>query len=89
MIASHLEPEILLIDEVLAVADADFQKVCVAKLRALSQAGRTILLVSHDLDLLAQTCTRAMWLERGGLVEDGAFAQVAAWYQSRVATSGP
>ena len=87
-IAAHLEPDILLMDEVLAVADADFQRVCVAKIRALAQAGRTILLVSHDLDLLAQTCPRALWLERGGLVEDGAFAQVAAGYQSRVAVGG-
>jgi lipopolysaccharide transport system ATP-binding protein len=87
-IVAHLEPEVLLLDEVLAVADANFQKVCIAKLRALTQAGRTILLVSHDLDLLTQTCTRALWLEQGGLVEDGAFAQVAAAYRSRVAVGG-
>ena len=87
-IAAYLEPEILLMDEVLAVADAEFQKVCVAKLRELAQAGRTILLVSHDLDLLEQTCTRAMWLERGCLVEDGAYARVSAAYKSRVAAGG-
>jgi lipopolysaccharide transport system ATP-binding protein len=83
-ISAHLEPDILLMDEVLAVADADFQQMCVAKLKALAQEGRTIMLASHDLDLLAQICTRALWLERGNLVEDGAFAQVASQYQTQI-----
>ncbi len=85
-IAAQLEPEILLMDEVLAVADEDFIRVCVQKLRELKNEGRTILLASHDISLLTQVCTRALWLERGRVVGDGAMDEIAAKYHIRAAT---
>jgi ABC-type polysaccharide/polyol phosphate transport system ATPase subunit len=83
-IAAQLEPEILLMDEVLAVADEDFIRVCIRRLEELKREGRTIILASHDLSLLAQVCTRALWLERGELVGDGAIEEIAARYHARV-----
>lgn len=81
-VAAQLEPEILLMDEVLAVADEDFIRVCVEKLGELKRDGRTILLASHDLSLLSQVCTRALWLERGAIVADGPVAQIAEQYHA-------
>lgn len=85
-VAAQLEPEILLMDEVLAVADEDFIRVCIEKLRELKNEGRTILLASHDLSLLSQVCTRALWLERGRIVGDGAINEIAEKYHAHVKT---
>lgn len=79
-VAAQLEPEILLMDEVLAVADEDFIQVCVARLRELKAEGRTIVLASHDLSLLEQVCDRALWLESGRLAGDGPIETVAQEY---------
>ncbi len=87
-IAAQLEPEILLMDEVLAVADQDFIRECVDQLAALKRQGRTILLASHDLALLSQVCTRALWLERGRLNADGAIADVAEKYHAHALVQG-
>lgn len=81
-VAAQLEPEILLMDEVLAVADEDFIRVCVEKLGELKRDGRTILLASHDLSLLSQVCTRALWLERGALIADGPVNEIAEQYHA-------
>lgn len=70
-VAAHLEPEILLVDEVLAVGDAEFQKKCLAKMHQVSRSGRTILFVSHNLAALRHVCSRALLIEQGRLVEDG------------------
>jgi lipopolysaccharide transport system ATP-binding protein len=67
-IAAHLEPEILIVDEVLAVGDADFQKKCLGKIREVATGGRTVLFVSHNMQALSTLCTRGMFL-RGGLLE--------------------
>jgi ABC-type polysaccharide/polyol phosphate transport system ATPase subunit len=67
-------------DEVLAVADEDFVRVCIAKLGELKREGRTILLASHDLALLSQVCDRALWLESGELVRDGSMHDLAVEY---------
>src|SRR5262249_28756185 len=65
-IAAHLEPEILIVDEVLAVGDAEFQKKCLGKMRDVSsQGGRTVLFVSHNLGIINQLCSRGIWLDRG------------------------
>jgi lipopolysaccharide transport system ATP-binding protein len=64
-VAAHLENEILLLDEVLAVGDSSFQRTCLEKIRSLARDGRTIVLVSHDLDMLAATCDRLLVLEAG------------------------
>jgi len=69
-VAAHLEPEILIIDEVLAVGDADFQEKCLGKMRDVSRAGRTVLFVSHNLNAVRQLCSRVLWLDKGILKED-------------------
>lgn len=67
-VAAHLESEILAVDEVLAVGDADFQAKCLAKMRQVAQDGRTVLLVSHQLATVRELCTSAIYLDRGRLV---------------------
>ncbi len=64
-VASHLEPDIMIIDEVLAVGDADFQKKCMDRMEYIRNSGRTILFVSHNMDSVAGLCDRVMWLNRG------------------------
>ena len=63
-VAAHLEPEILLVDEVLAVGDAEFQRRCLGRMEDLSQSGRTVVFVSHQMQAVAQLCDRAIWLDR-------------------------
>ncbi len=70
-VAVHLRPDILLIDEILAVGDASFQQKCFQHLNSLRRQGRTIVLVSHDLESVARFCERAIWLDRGHLRADG------------------
>lgn len=82
-IAIQMKPEILLMDEVLAVADEEFVTVCLRKLADLKRAGRTILLASHDMTLLGKVCTRALWFEHGRLIGDGSMAEIAARYHAR------
>lgn len=79
-VAAHLEPEILLIDEVLAVGDAEFQKKCIGKMRGIGESGRTILFVSHSMPTIARLCERAVLLEHGSVVEDGPADRVIARY---------
>lgn len=69
-VAAHLEPEILIVDEVLAVGDAEFQKKCLGKMNEVSREGRTILFVSHNMSAVDQLCNRVIWLDRGKIVED-------------------
>ncbi len=70
-VAAHLEPEILLVDEVLAVGDATFQAKCLGKIGEVSRSGRTVFLVSHNAAAIESLCTRGVLLERGRLVFDG------------------
>jgi lipopolysaccharide transport system ATP-binding protein len=67
-VAAHLEPEILIVDEVLAVGDAEFQSKCMGKMKSVSKSGRTILFVSHNLQAVRTLCERVMLLEKGRLV---------------------
>lgn len=69
-VAAHLEPEILLVDEVLAVGDAEFQKKCLGKMKDVSKGGRTILFVSHNMSAIRNLCTRVIALERGAVSMD-------------------
>lgn len=69
-VAAHLEPEIMIIDEVLAVGDVDFQNKCLGKMRDVASAGRTVLFVSHNMNAVMQLCSRIVWLERGQLKAD-------------------
>lgn len=70
-VAAHLEPEILIVDEVLAVGDAAFQKKCLGKMSEVARAGRTVLFVSHNMHAVSVLCTRGLVLKRGRLVYDG------------------
>ena len=80
-VAAHLEPEILLVDEVLAVGDTEFQAKCLGKMEEVSQGqGRTILFVSHNLDAVRALCTRCLLLESGRLVQDGPVQQIISRY---------
>jgi lipopolysaccharide transport system ATP-binding protein len=89
-IAAHLDPEILILDEVLAVGDASFQKKCLGKMDAVTRDGRTVLLVSHNMPMVAQLCERAILLQHGRLAAMGPAASVVADYLSSVnAAPGP
>src|SRR5438876_5014189 len=71
-VAAHLEPEILVVDEVLAVGDAEFQRKCLGKMDEVSRReGRTVLFVSHNMGVITSLCPRAIWLEEGSIREDG------------------
>lgn len=70
-VAAHLEPEILLVDEVLAVGDAQFQKKCLGKMEDVAQAGRTVFLVSHNMTAVSALCRRVLYLRNGALALDG------------------
>ncbi len=79
-VAAHLEPEILLVDEVLAVGDAEFQKRCLGKMESLGQSGRTVLFVSHNMPVAARLCPRLILLDHGHLIADGPTEDVIAQY---------
>jgi lipopolysaccharide transport system ATP-binding protein len=79
-VAAHLEPEILIVDEVLAVGDAEFQKKCLDKMDDVRQTGRTILFVSHNMQAITRLCTRCLLLENGKLRMDGNPERVAGAY---------
>src|SRR5204863_2227017 len=80
-VAAHLQPEILIVDEVLAVGDAEFQKKCLGKMREVSSGeGRTVLFVSHNMAAVTALCKRAILLERGRLVADGESGAVVEKY---------
>jgi lipopolysaccharide transport system ATP-binding protein len=70
-VAANLEPEILLIDEVLSVGDLEFQKKCLGKMGKVAEAGRTVLFVSHQMNQIRRLCQRALWVEAGGIRADG------------------
>lgn len=81
-VAAHLEPEILLVDEVLAVGDINFQKKCLGKMGDVARAGRTIILVSHQLTPIRQLCSRVIWLDAGKVRECGPTATVVNVYEA-------
>ena len=79
-VAAHLDPEILLVDEVLAVGDAAFQKKCLGKMGDVSRQGRTIVFVSHNMTALRKLCGRAVWLDGGQVIETGDAGDVIDHY---------
>lgn len=84
-VAAHLEPEILIVDEVLAVGDAAFQKKCLGRMENLAQSGRTVLFVSHNMDAVRSLCGRAILLEEGKIEADGDVDNVVEEYFQRFA----
>ena len=88
-VAAHLEPDILVVDEILAVGDAAFQRRCLGRMDEAHAQGRTVVFVSHDLDALLRLCPRALWISEGRLVADGPARQVAdAYLQSTLPPPG-
>ncbi|MEE8341072.1 MAG: ABC transporter ATP-binding protein [Candidatus Neomarinimicrobiota bacterium] len=83
-VAAHLDPEILIIDEVLAVGDAAFQKKCLGKMNETANAGRTVLFVSHNMHTIQSLCTRAILLDNGKLIKDGKTNEVVSSYLTPV-----
>ncbi len=81
-VAAHLEPEILIVDEVLAVGDVRFQKKCLNKMQDVGQDGRTVLFVSHSMSAITRLCQRAILLDQGTVVADGPAHTVAGAYLS-------
>ena len=79
-VAAHLEPEVLIVDEVLAVGDADFQKRCLGKMHEVSRGGRTVLFVSHNMAAIQALCQRAIWLDGGRVAADGVTAETIRGY---------
>jgi ABC-type polysaccharide/polyol phosphate transport system ATPase subunit len=81
-VAAHLEPDVIIVDEVLAVGDIEFQRRCLGKMSELTGSGRTVLFVSHDVGALGRLCSRAIWLEAGRIVSDGETKAVLREYLS-------
>ncbi len=79
-VAAYLEPKILLVDEVLAVGDVEFQKKCVQRLNNLGQNGQTVLFVSHNMPAVARICRQGIWIDGGKLAREGPIGEVSAAY---------
>jgi lipopolysaccharide transport system ATP-binding protein len=79
-VAAHLEPEILIVDEVLAVGDAEFQKKCLNKMEDTGQSGRTVIFVSHNMEAVTRLCERTLLLEEGRIIEDGPSGKIVSKY---------
>jgi lipopolysaccharide transport system ATP-binding protein len=86
-VAAHLEPEVLVVDEVLAVGDAEFQRKCLGKMGEVSGEGRTVILVSHNMSAISSLSTRCMWLDGGRIREVGPSSEVVPAYLSEGHTS--
>lgn len=86
-VAAHLDPEILLIDEVLAVGDVEFQKKCLNRIGEVSKSGRTVLFVSHNLDVIRNICSKAIYLEKGKTVSLGDTDKVVSQYLKNLSDS--
>lgn len=88
-VAAFLEPEILLVDEVLSVGDAEFQRRCLGKMGDVAKEGRTVLLVSHNMGAISQLCPRSIWIDRGGVRRVGDTASTVAAYLDESDAGGP
>ena len=86
-VASHLQPEILLVDEVLAVGDAAFQKKCLGRMEDVAKEGRTVLFVSHNMVAVQSLCERVVWLDQGKVMENGTAAAVVSHYLNKSSDS--
>jgi ABC-type polysaccharide/polyol phosphate transport system ATPase subunit len=88
-VAAHVEPDIVAVDEVLAVGDAEFQRRCLGKMSEFAREGRTVFFVSHDLGAIAQMCQRVIWLDGGRIQHDGETVQTLERYMSARAREAP
>ncbi|MGB7283459.1 MAG: ABC transporter ATP-binding protein [Candidatus Acidiferrum sp.] len=87
-VAAHLEPEILLVDEVLAVGDINFQKKCLGKMGDVARAGRTVILVTHHMNQIRRLCHRVAWVDEGSIRLNGNTHEVVSAYESMMARDG-
>jgi lipopolysaccharide transport system ATP-binding protein len=86
-VAAHLEPEILIVDEVLAVGDAEFQKKCIGKMKDVSGQGRTVLFVSHNMAAVNQLCNTGLVMQNGTLIKQGSIDEVIPFYMKNTLKS--
>ena len=89
-VAAHLEPDILLIDEILAVGDINFQKKCLGKMEDITRKGKTILFVSHNMQIISRYCQKAVLLDKGEMMQFGFIREVVnnySYYKQKMATS--
>ncbi len=87
-VAAHLEPEVLIVDEVLAVGDIGFQRKCLNKMKTVGESGRTVLFVSHDMNAINRLCSRTIWLKNGTIEKDGETGEVVSQYLHEQSESG-
>ena len=88
-VAAHVDPDVLIVDEVLAVGDAEFQRRCLGRMSEFGREGRTVLFVSHDTGVVGQLCRRAIWLEQGRVRADGPALEIVDRYvRSTLSRSG-
>ena len=79
-VAAHVEPDIVIVDEVLAIGDARFRTKCLEKMSEFGKEGRTVVFVSHDLGSITQLCRRAIWLDHGQIQADGPSEEIVQRY---------
>jgi lipopolysaccharide transport system ATP-binding protein len=87
-VAAHVEPEILLIDEVLSVGDLEFQKKCLGKMGEVAKGGRTIIFVSHQMNQIRRLCGRAIWVDGGKIRDSGDTGMIVSAYEAAMRTPG-
>jgi lipopolysaccharide transport system ATP-binding protein len=87
-VAAHLEPEILIVDEVLAVGDQQFQQKCIGKMRDVTKFGRTVLFVSHNMNAITALCSKAIVLKLGGVIFNGKVEEALHYYGASSSVSG-
>jgi len=87
-VAAHLEPEVLLVDEVLAVGDLEFQKKCIGKMKEVSEGGRTVVLVSHQMNQIRRLCNKVLWMDCGQVRKVGPTAEVVGAYEAALLSGG-
>lgn len=85
-VAAHLEPEILLVDEVLAVGDLEFQKKCLGKMQEVSRSGRTIVFVSHQMNQVRRLCERVLWFDAGQIKNSGPTGMILGEYEAELSS---
>ena len=82
-VAAHLEPDVLVIDEALAVGDAEFQRRCLGRMEDLQRSGRTVVFVSHDLGAVGRLCERTLWLDEGRVRPTGPRTTLRRYFDGR------
>ena len=85
-VAAHLEPEILLVDEVLAVGDIKFQRKCLGKMGDVARAGRTVVLVTHQMNQIRRLCSRVLWIDAGSIRQNGPTHEVVSAYEAAMSS---